>query len=225
MAAFAKGSEPGASPAPPVPSSWEGGSSSEFEAVAVTVAGSPASPIQSGQATPPAKPNPANELDDVGTDSGSDALDEFLKDVANSKVNEGNTDELQRLVNGFSLAQADVAKGGPPLTAEQATFKKAADSGEFEIRDAVGQKFQREHKKGSVGYGFYNKLATRDEKCISREQWTIAKFAKCVQGKRFEQEISTIETNLGEYGTADGRGQLRSRAPSTRPPSAVLGGK
>jgi hypothetical protein len=136
-----------------------------------------------------------------GNLDGQNSLDGFLSSMANANADENDSSGIDELVNLW-LADRDAHQAREkPLTDEEKMFDKAGTTGDFEIRDAVGQRFQREHKKGKSQHALYSKLADRDEKRIYRETWAKKKFESSVQGKRFEQEYQTIDSTLGEYLT------------------------
>jgi hypothetical protein len=111
-------------------------------------------------------------------------------------VDESDAAKLAALVSSYAAKQV-IAE--PPKNVEESLLASAGATGVFDVRDAVGQRFQRDHKKGSLLHSEYNQIAGREEKRLYRESWAKRKFANMVQGKRFEKEYQTVDTSLGEY--------------------------
>ena len=65
----------------------------------------------------------------------------------------------------------------------------------------MGQRFAREHMKGSTEHENYHQCGTREEKKTFRENWAKKRFQDYTVGKEFDKSFSSIDTTLGEYMT------------------------
>jgi hypothetical protein len=191
----------GGSPLHAIPVPWQG-KATQVDASPGLDSEPPAWQMPAGSVPPatPAKKQPegapfSNQPDD------QNSLDVFMASMGGANVNENDSSGSDNLVDAW-MADRDARQAGDDAsTAEEKLFTKAGKTGYFDIRDAVGQRFQREHKKGNIEHGIYSKIANRDEKRLFRESWAKKKFESSLQGKRFEQEYQTIDTTLGEYLT------------------------
>ena len=78
----------------------------------------------------------------------------------------------------------------------------AADTGRFEIRDAIGQQFSRGHKAGTPQGIEYAKCKGHNAKREFREAWAKATFEQYgKEGKRESKAWQDIDEELGEHMT------------------------
>ena len=126
-----------------------------------------------------------------------DEVDQMLKDIMAMPVLESDTSGLDKVVKDFvtKAAETEMSEAAPDI------FMKAGGTGEFDIRDAVGQRFAREHMKGSAEHEKYHQCGTREEKKTFRENWAKKRFQDYTVGKAFDKSFSSIDTTLGEYMT------------------------
>ena len=77
-------------------------------------------------------------------------------------------------------------------------LRQLATTGVFELRDAVGLKFQREHKPGSPARIEYDKNQSREAKAEFRKAWAKRKYSAAQQGKTWAKSAQTADRDLGE---------------------------
>ena len=75
-----------------------------------------------------------------------------------------------------------VAGADTPLP--QTIEEKAGLTGEFDIRDRLGQRFQKQHAPGTDKHQQYSRLAGREAKKKFREDWAKSEYANSVKGKK-----------------------------------------
>ena len=145
-------------------------------------------------------------------------IDEYLNKIEKAEVTEADLRSMDVLL-----------KDAPKYSDEgESVYEKAGRTGEFNVRDAVGQHFARVHKKGTEEYNKYNALESRAEKKTLPRSVGKNKIRKCCDRKKFQREFSEVEQEKGIPMTF---GALvvhyggwacppRSRGPRPRLPSA-----
>ena len=81
-------------------------------------------------------------------------IDEYLNKIEKAEVTEADLRSMDELLKD-APKYSDKGEG---------VYEKAGRTGEFNVRDAVGQHFARVHKKGTEEYNKYNALESRAEK-------------------------------------------------------------
>lgn len=84
------------------------------------------------------------------------------------------------------------------------SIQKAAMTGEFDLRGAIGAKFQRAHKAGSEARKAYDLCKSRDSKAAFRTKWAKETYASYTKEKTYEQSYKTVDTSKGSYKTLGG---------------------
>ncbi len=133
----------------------------------------------------------------------------FMESASLAQVDEANVEDFEGLLQQEmerkkSSKGSTEAAGGEVLEGNDQKLIEAATSGKFDTRDAVGQRFSKEHKPGSKAHQQYNLMKTRAEKAAFREDWAKKTFAHVLSGKTFTESYTSIDKSKGTYETFGG---------------------
>lgn len=175
----------------------------ELDAILKTASSHQDGTVPAGQPDPPSPVSVASSgKHGAASTPQMPPLDKAVATVVNAvPLTEGNlrvfTDVLEK---AGAMAEERLRKSEPTeeLTAEATPFEKAGSTGEFDIRGAVGQKFQRQMKAGE--HPGYSEM-TRDQKRAYREQWAKTSFAHMVKTKTYTKNYQVVDDDWGEYMT------------------------
>ena len=109
-----------------------------------------------------------------------------------------------------SLAEPTIVTEKPKLEAKaanddkQGEMKLIAKTGKFDVHSGVGNKFFREHPKGSPERQEYDMLKSRDEKRLFRERWGKVTFRHLLETNTHEESYTTVDKTKGTYLTLGG---------------------
>jgi len=132
-----------------------------------------------------------------------DELDRYLNELSDMKVDEHNESILHSALRDLKekVDSAVVVKPKADDDSADNLFERAAKTGFFDLRDAVGLRFQRAHKKGSKDHDRYANLCSRAEKQQFREAWAKNTFASMLVGKESSRERNIAEATRGRMLT------------------------
>ena len=148
-----------------------------------------------------------------------------LEGIAKFDVCESNQDAfLDQLGKVFASADARWAKTEIDGTGDQKTqdMKAAIDTGVFDMRKSIGQKFYDDHKTGSESHTAYHALKGRDAKRQFRADWAKDTYGNLVLSKTHSQSFRKINKSSGVYRPL---GAIIMKEGGWRDPAAVRGSK
>lgn len=102
----------------------------------------------------------------------------------------------ESLVREMKLSDEKAGSSPSPLEEQ---FRDAMDEGNFDIRGKIGQRFQKEHKKGSDAHTAYARCKTFEEKKQFRLTWLERKYNEVRQGRRHSESWREVDIQKGEY--------------------------
>ena len=135
----------------------------------------------------------AQDCDFDGAHDEATDVDRYLKECLAQEVSESDTTPLDKL-----LRQARQGAVQPASTeAVDEAVRKAASTGEFGLRDKVGQNFARRHAKGTDAHAAYMACASLEDKRRFRAAWAKEFYKGCVLTKSHGEDFSQVDTTMG----------------------------
>ena len=129
-----------------------------------------------------------DSVDDKDTDVGR-----FLKECLAQEVSENDTSPLDKLLR---QARQDAEQPASAEAVDEAV-RKAALTGEFGLRDKIGQNFARRHAKGTDAHAAYQACESMEDKRRFRAAWAKEFYKDCVLTKSHGESFSQVDTTLG----------------------------
>jgi hypothetical protein len=96
------------------------------------------------------------------------------------------------------------------------------ESGVFEMREHIGQKFYRDHPNGSEAHKAYMMVKGREQKRLFRAQWAKETFGDVVRSKTRTSSFQHVDTTTGVYRPF---GAIVMKEGGWQDPAAVRGAK
>ena len=190
------------SPASPAPGTGEGDMASQAERL---------SAAQTAMAAAAAAPGESKGEDDFSKTDLFGGIDESAIGVAyenlalSGPLDEASTADVDKLLKEEAekarVRNETMARMKSKVDENVAYLEEVARTGLFDIRDKVGQRFQRDHKPGSENHTKYSLLKSRQAKAEYRKSWSQAKFKNHVEGKEHEESYTVIDSEKGSYKT------------------------
>lgn len=115
-----------------------------------------------------------------------------------NKAHEKSKEERERQQQQLLREETEPKKKQTSAGADE-DKEEAGRSGHFELRSAIGLRFQREHARGSEGYEVYSKVGGREAKRAFREQWAKHKYSDYACGKTFTLSYEVMDESIGEH--------------------------
>lgn len=129
----------------------------------------------------------------------------LFQEVDLVEVTEQTGAAFHKILDKASKAADEMKSAAPtphPKTDEDpktAFFRRIAETGDFDLRDAAGQQWSRHLKANDDIRKQYDNLPSRADKAEFRRSWAQKRFSKFVQTKTFEQGFSVVDSTMGEY--------------------------
>ena len=93
----------------------------------------------------------------------------------NVDVSQENMSEFE----GLMKQNMNSAQSNRPATMGKSREQIAGETGEFNLRDAIGQRFQRQHKPGTKEGLKYSTCSNNSERAEFRAKWAKAEYKDC----------------------------------------------
>ena len=145
----------------------------------------------------PSSPRPSEDLEHgVGTGTFTDNdYNSFFEELDKMVVTPDNVAKFEEVIKAAVTPTAVVEE--PKLS----KLEVVAQTGIFDVRDAVGQQFSRVHAPGSAAHQAYHAIQGRQNKQAFRASWAKATFANVLVGKKHQVSYQVVDTTLGEHMT------------------------
>lgn len=134
--------------------------------------------------------------DAAKTAGGVQRVVEWLQTLKDIPVSENDMDAFNSC-----LSVAVDEKQPQTQSASDKREEVLADTGNFDIRDPIGQKFYEDHKAGTATHEAYRKCTGRESRKLFREAWAKAKYGKIVHAKQQLRSWQTVDATKGTYLT------------------------
>ena len=114
-------------------------------------------------------------------------------------------DAIQVTENGLNVMEEFIQKtrrrASPAEVRVPTKLEAVAITGQFDVRDSVGQHFSRTHGKGTAMHNTYHAINGRENKRVYREAWAKKEYANYTEAKEHLKSYESVDTDLGEMLT------------------------
>ena len=112
---------------------------------------------------------------------------------------------IQVTENGLSVMEEFIQntrrRASPAEVRVPTKLEAVAITGQFDVRDSVGQHFSRSHGKGTDMHLKYHAINGRENKRVYREAWAKKEYANYTEAKEHLKSYESVDTDLGEMLT------------------------
>jgi hypothetical protein len=177
---------------------------------------------QSRPEPPAAQPNPVVALPKFGDFDGVGAVASAhdLEAVARATEEES----IMSMLDALKVkCEKKWGSAGPTSDDSKiADMKSAMNTGVFDMREHIGQKFYKDHPTGSEAHEKYKALKGREAKRLFRAEWAKKTFSTVVESKSHLRSFQHINTTTGTYRPL---GAIVMKEGGWSDPAAVRGAK
>ena len=87
----------------------------------------------------------------------------------------------------------------PPTTQLEEAFRAALSEAHIDVRSAVGQRFQREHRPGTPGHEALKAARGHEAKAAFRREWAEGKYEELRKTRTYKESYCRVDVTQGSY--------------------------
>ena len=140
----------------------------------------------------------------------------------NEQTQDKLLDRLAKVLQSAEHVWGEAAAGNKSEENKVNEMKSAVDTGVFDMRKHIGQKFYDDHKPGSGAHTDYQALKSREAKREFRASWAAKTYGNLIQSKTHSQSFRKVSKDSGVYRPL---GAIIIKEGGWNDPAAISGSK